>query len=137
MDGQRSELVYSDFSAFDSAIKGLAVDIFNSLLFWTVGSEIKYINLTDWEVFGPNIIDPGTVFRQPGMDPHGIAVVNSIIYWTEQRLVNQQTHQIDRPGAIYSLDMATNINRTLLQNVSLSPQDLSTFDNVSGMLHVC
>ena len=137
MDGQHSKLVYAEFSAFDSTIKGLAVDIFNNLLFWTVGSEIKYINLTDWEVLGPNIIDPGTVFRQPGMDPHSIAVVNSIIYWTEQRLVNQQTHQIDRPGAIYSLDMATNINRTLLQNVSLSPQDLSTFDNVSGMLHVC
>ena len=134
MDGQHSKLVYAEVSAFESTIKGLAVDIFNNLLFWTVGSEIKYINLTDWEVLGPNIIDPGTVFRQPGMDPHSIAVVNSIIYWTEQRLVNQQTHQIDRPGAIYSLDTATNINRTLLRNGSLSPQDLSTFDNVSGML---
>jgi len=49
MDGQRSELVYSDFFAFDSTIKGLAVDIFNNVLFWTVGNEIKYINLTDWE----------------------------------------------------------------------------------------
>lgn len=127
-------MVYSDFSAFDSAIKGLAVDTFNSLLFWTVGREIKYINITDWEDLGPFIIDPVTVVRQPGMEPHGIAVVNSIIYWTEQRVVNHQTHQIDRPGAIYSLDTATNINWTLLQNGSLSPLDLSTFDNVSGML---
>jgi len=128
-------MVYSDFSAFDSGIKGLTVDIFNNLLYWTVGNEIKYINLTEWEALGPGIIiDPGTVVRQPGMDPHGIAVVNNIIYWTEQRLVNQQTHQIDRPGAIYSLDMATNINQTLLRNGSLSPQDLSTFTNVSGML---
>jgi len=134
MDGQHSELVYLDFSAIGSTIKGLAVDIFNNILFWTVGNEIKYINLTDWEVLGPNFILPVTVVRQPEMVPHGIAVVNSIIYWTEQRLVNQQTHQIDRPGAIYSLDTATNINRTLLRNGSLSPQDLSTFDNVSGML---
>jgi len=131
MDGQHSKIVYSDFSAFDLAIKGLAVDIFNNLLFWTVGSEIKYINLTDWEAFGPYSIDPGTVIGQPGMDPHGIAVVNNIIYWTEQRVVNQQTHQIDRPGAIYSLDTATNINQTLLRNTSLSPQDLSTFTNAS------
>ena len=126
-------MVYSDFSAFDSAIKGLAVDIFNNLLFWTAGSEIKYINLTDWEELGPNFIRPVIVIKQTGMEPHGIAVVNNVIYWTEQRVVNQETHRIDRPGAIYSLDTATNINQTLLRNASLSPQDLSSFTNVSGM----
>ena len=129
-------MVYTDFEALfaGSTIKGLAVDTINGLLFWTAGNDIKNINLRDWEVLGPDNIRPDTVVRLMDRNPHGISVVNTTIYWTEQRIVDPETTETNRPGAIYSLDTATHAEQLLLQNVSLSPQDLSTFANVSGAL---
>ena len=131
-DGDQ-QVVYSEYDAFDNGIKGLAVDVVNNLLYWTVGSNIKYLNMTHWEA-QQGISDATPVNKGfDGAVPHGISVINSTIYWTEHRVVDQQNFQITRPGAIYSLSIPTNTSRRLLQNDSLSPQDVSTFINISGM----
>ena len=69
-----------------------------------------------------------------GAIPLGISVINNTIYWTEDRKLDQQNPQVTtHPGAIYSLSLPTNTSKRLLQNDSLSPQDISTFINISGV----
>ena len=134
------QVVYFEVDAFENVIKGLAVDIVNNLLYWTVGSDIKYLNMTHWETLTQtqreNIV-PETVSKGfEGAVPHGISVINNTIYWTEDRKLDQANPQITRPGAIYSLSVPTNTARRLLQDDTLSPQDVSTFINISGVFEL-
>ena len=135
------QTVYLEYMQLENRPKDLAVDVINNLLYWTVGDHILYLNMTHWETLTETqreFIEPETV--RPGFAgvvPHGISVVNNTIYWTEDRQVNQENHEITRPGAIYSLSLPTNTSQRLLQNDTLSPQDLSTFINISGMFECC
>ena len=93
--------------------------------------------MTHWEAQQGNS-DPIRVSKGfEGAVPLGISVINNTIYWTEDRKLNQQNPQqnpqVTHPGAIYSLSLPTNTAQRLLQNDSLSPQDISTFINISGM----
>ena len=132
-------MVYFEVDAFDNGIKGLAVDIINNLLYWTVESDIKYLNITHWETLTQTqraLIVPVTINKGfDGAVPHSISVINHTIYWTEDREVDQENHQITRPGAIYSISLPTNTAQRLLQNDTLSPQDVCTFVNISGMFN--
>ena len=125
--------VYSEFFA----IKGLAIDVTNNFLYWTVERDIKYLNMTHWETLTET--ERPSIFPEPvdkgfeGAIPHGISVINNTIYWTEDRELSQENPRITRPGAIYSLSLPTNTAQRLLQNDSLSPQDISTFINISGV----
>ena len=133
-DGDQ-QLVYFEFDAFENEIKGLAVDTVSNFLYWTVGSDIKYLNMTHWEAQQGNI-DPTTVSKGfDGAVPHGISVINSTIYWTEDRKVDQENPQITRPGAIYSFSLPTSTAQRLLQDNTLSPQGLCTFVNISSMFN--
>ena len=95
--------------------------------------------MTYWETLTET--EQQDIFPEPvdkGFDravPHGISVINNTIYWTEDRKLDQENPnpQITRPGAIYSLNLLTNTPQRLLQNDSLSPQDISTFINISGV----
>ena len=141
MDGDGDQqVVYFEADAFANGIKGLAVDIVSNFLYWTVESDIKYLNITYWETLTqtqrdrivPEIVNKGF----DGAVPHGISVINSTIYWTEDREVDQENHQTTRPGAIYSLSLPTNKAQRLLQDNALSPPDICTFVNISSM-HTC
>ena len=138
-DGNQQE-VYFEVDAFANGIKGLAVDIINNLLYWTVESDIKYLNITHWETLTQteqNNIVPETVSKGfDGAVPYSISVINSTIYWTEDReVVDQENPKITRPGAIYSTSLPTNTAQRLLQDNTLSPQDVCTFVNISGMFN--
>ena len=98
--------------------------------------------MTHWETLTET--ERLNIFLEPvdkgfeGAVPHGISVINNTIYWTEDRELDQENPQITRPqitrpGAIYSLNLLTNTPQRLLQNNSLSPQDVSTFINISGV----
>ena len=120
-------------------IKDLTVDVINNLLYWTVGTHIKYLNMTHWETLTQTQRDnvvPET-FRSgfDGAVPHGISVINNTIYWTEDRQVSQENQEVTRPGAIYSLNLATSTAQRLLQDDNLSPRDLCTFLNTSSMFN--
>ena len=84
---------------------------------------------TEQQDISPEPVDKGF----DGAVPHGISVINNTIYWTEDKKLDQENLQITRPGAIYSLNLLTNTAQRLLQNDSLSPQDVSTFINISGV----
>lgn len=70
-------------------------------------------------------------------NPYEIAVINSTLYWTQLREVNEDLMSIDRPGAIYTCTMnGSNDNMhvtPLIESRDLSPHDLCFFyDHYEG-----
>jgi hypothetical protein len=94
------------------------------------------INLTDWI---PNSNpDFHTIDNTMGSSPHGIFFLHNILYWTEIRLLSiDDTANITvlRKGALYALNLESNITRRLVSNSTISPQDLSSFSDMPGLLH--
>ena len=64
-------------------------------------------------------------------NPYKIAIINSTLYWTQLREVNENSVRIDRPGAIYT--MSNSSVTQLIQSPDLSPHDLCFFyDHFEG-----
>ena len=132
-DGSNKENVFNETNAL-SGIVGLAIDVFHNTLYWTFGNTTKHLNITEWEDEGKDPFTELAVGNAMDFQPHGIAVVNGTIYWSE-------THGDANGGAICSKDYDKDEPILLFQNDTIRPQDVSTFISETGefniILHCC
>ena len=150
-DGQNHQHILADFGStvdFETGIIGLAVDTELNILYWTTALEngqpstIKWLNLTEWRQnqslpTPPTFPTVHTVANTMGSNPHGIFLVHDTLYWTETKLCSSDdisSVTVLRDGAIYSLNLESNVARRLISSSSISPQDLSSFTDMPGSL---
>ena len=101
------------------------------------GSAIRWLNLTEWHQ-NPSPLLPdavNSIQNTMGSNPHGVFILHNILYWTEPRIISQDDSvTVLREGAIYSLNLQSSVARKLLSNSSISPQDISSFSSMPGLL---
>ena len=104
------------------------MDMDTNTLHWIIGSSIKSLNITQWEV--DSSIEPTSFSLPDGFVPTGISAVGGKLYWSAR---NKSVSD----GALFIREQGSSYITQLPLDAGLSPTHISSFVDRTGGDDAC